>query len=279
MFKGQLYGAVVPRYKFSVPKDYIEFQSQVRGKDLISYFDIRQIKGATKHRQATDQHLKIWRDRLTLEHSISFYASATEKPTDLEFPISMFNQDTKSGIDDSDIDLDFVPAAHSSSKRKMSRAFSRSPTERSAGSTSGPSVFSRTQTGLTSSTAATVLDSRMSVASFGSDSSQPERWNSKAPLTPLELLAKNLKYLKIEFSDPRDGKRFRDEWNRVWKEDISKPLDYFLLQEWQIDTAQRAESVASTSGAEEIGDGNPIMELPSRSPMFELDGAALAELG
>jgi len=83
----------IPRYVFIKYDDYVEFQSQVRGEVLIGYFDFKRIGTASSKREATDQHLKIWKNPITQDHSISFYASAAKEPSDLEFSISMFKQD------------------------------------------------------------------------------------------------------------------------------------------------------------------------------------------
>ncbi len=226
IFKGQPAPPGIPYYVFSNPKDFKEFQSEVRGKDLIDSFDVRQIRAGSSDRkgEATDQHLKIWRDRLTQEYSISYYASAIDIPTHVEFPFSMFNQEMcpKEGLETG---LDFRLAAES--KRKFSKAFSRSPTERTDSSiassgkkihtllisqgctdsiTAPSNIFSRQQTNLTTATSfapSTTNTSRMSVASFASvasDGSQTQTQPDRAR-TSLEEKAKKMKYLKIEFSD------------------------------------------------------------------------------
>lgn len=89
-------GPGIPTYVFTKHEDYMEFQSQVRGKELINYFNFSQIGTASFKGEAVDQHLKIWKNRIIQEHLISFYANGADKPSDLEFPISMFKQDIKS---------------------------------------------------------------------------------------------------------------------------------------------------------------------------------------
>jgi hypothetical protein len=271
VFKTQAYGSGTPRYVFSTQSDYIGFQSQIRGKDLVCPpFNFRQIRAgtSTKHGEATDQHLKIWRDRVNQDYSISFYASAVEKPRHLEFPISMFCQELKSGAGASEVvELNFTMAA--ASKRKFSRAFSRSPTERSSGSvsTAGPSIFSRAQTGFsTAPTITTIADSGVSIASFGSDDSREGRKNS---LSPIETLARQLKYLRIEFSDADEAARFRNEFQNYYKEETSRPLDFYHgLENWQLEASHHTQNaVTGESSLNEI-DGTS----PSMSPVFEMDG-------
>jgi hypothetical protein len=198
----------------------------VRGKELVDYFEFGRIKtgSSTKNGEATDQHLKIWRHRITQGHSISFYASAAEKAGDLEFPVSMFNQDFESK-DGLKVNLDFTIAIEQ--KRVYTKKQSRSGTWTTAASSvvsSGnsdqshtsvkfvnnridASIFSRTQTGLSNApSTATTITSKISVGSFGStDGSPPQTDKSKSGLTVLEALGKRMKYLNIEFSD-KEGK-------------------------------------------------------------------------
>jgi hypothetical protein len=133
MVYGQPVGSGIPFYTFTKREDYMEFQTQVRGEVLVDYFDFRRIDTAASKPEATDQHLKIWKNRITEDHSISFYASAAKKATDLEFPISMFKQ----GIDTKEswhVDLDFLIANESKRGMSISKGPSRSSTEKSGSS-------------------------------------------------------------------------------------------------------------------------------------------------
>jgi hypothetical protein len=132
-FYGETARPGIPSYVFTKPEDYVEFQSQVRGKELIDYYDFREIVTSSQ-KEATDQHLKIWKNRITQDHSISFYASATVKnPIDLEFPIFMFKEDMKSK-DDVTVRLSFLLVEET--KGRASKK-SRSSTAGSSISTSG----------------------------------------------------------------------------------------------------------------------------------------------
>jgi hypothetical protein len=131
----QSLGPVVPFYRFTKHEDYVEFQAQVRGEELVDYFNFRRINTAVSKPEATYQHLKIWKNRITQDHSLSFFANAAKKAVDLEFPISMFKQeiDTKDSLL---VDLDFLVT--NESKRGMStlKNPSSSSTEKSESSTS-----------------------------------------------------------------------------------------------------------------------------------------------
>jgi hypothetical protein len=137
-FYNQIAGPGIPSYEFTRHEDYMEFQSQVRGEDLIDYFDFKRIETASSKKEATDQHLKIWKNRITQDHSISFYASAAEKPGDLEFPISMFKQDIESK-DDILVNLDFLIVEES--KGRLFKKPSRSSTGKSGSSISSSGKY------------------------------------------------------------------------------------------------------------------------------------------
>lgn len=128
----------VPSYVFTKHEDYMEFQSQVRGEELIDYFDFNRIGTASSKKEATDQHLKIWKNPITQDHSISFYASVAEKPSDLEFPISMFKQDIKSK-DGILLNLDFLITEES--KGQLFKKPSRSSTGKSGSSISSSGSY------------------------------------------------------------------------------------------------------------------------------------------
>jgi hypothetical protein len=69
-----------------------------------------------------------------------------------------------------------------------------------------PGVFTRNNTGIASSASSiTTSNSRMSVASVQSDSGNSLAARSKT-VDPLEISAKAMKYLRIEFSD-EEGKQ------------------------------------------------------------------------
>jgi hypothetical protein len=127
--KGKTPVKSIPTYIFTNPEDYKEFQGHVRDKDLKHWFEVRRIACASSNRngEATDQHLKIWRDRFTQVYSISFYASTIAKPRHLEFPISMLDRKI-SASEDWEVRLNFNTVT-TKPEFKMSSS-SRSPTER-----------------------------------------------------------------------------------------------------------------------------------------------------
>jgi hypothetical protein len=209
----------IPKYIFTKRQDFEDFQSELRGKHLEDTFEIRQILSALSSRngEATDQHLKIWRDHVTQECSVSFYASAVPKPRHMEFNLALFEQ-RLGQIGDMEVCINFI-GAESKRARTFSTAFSRSPTERTASSSSTtgklvrprltslanhqkvPGVFTRNNTGIASSASSvTTANSRMSVASSQSENGQSQSSRSKSEIS-IEAQARQMKYLKIEFSD------------------------------------------------------------------------------
>lgn len=133
-FKGETPINTIPKYIFTNEEDFRDFQGEVRGKHLEDTFDIRKITSAisSKNGEATDQHLKIWRDHDSHECAISFYASAAANPRHVEVPIAKFDQDiVLKGA--TDIRLNFV-TIETKLSRTFSKPFSRPPTDRSSSS-------------------------------------------------------------------------------------------------------------------------------------------------
>ena len=219
-FKGAAPIAAVPKYVFAKQKDYEDFQSELRGKKLEATFEVRKIASAdaTKLGEATDQHLKIWQDFITKECSISFYASAIQKPRHKEFPLAMFEPTV--GFDKKakeQLNLSFSQTAEP--KRSHSRAFSRSPTEASTATNTTcefyelifmnshltnkivPRVFSFSTEAPSESSYATSISTSRTATGFTQyeGGAGPSERSSKEP--SLKSLAKVMKYLRIEFSD------------------------------------------------------------------------------
>jgi hypothetical protein len=148
--------SAMPKYIFSKVEDFEDFQSELRGKHLEATFEARQIMHASSSRngEATDQHLKIWKNHSTHEFSISFYASAIPKPRHVEFPLAMFEQQTSSS-GDFEVSINFVRHEEPKKARNFSKTFSRSPTERttSSASTTGESCNALDPPSLTLSSA------------------------------------------------------------------------------------------------------------------------------
>lgn len=236
----QMHVSLIPIYWFNDIRDYEDFQAQVRGKLLEGRFDVGTVRSAASSKKlpdATDQHLKIWKDCLTKECSLSYYASNSEKPQHLEFPLKMFQSETIV-TEKGDLRLNFTTATPPK-KRAFSKAFSKSPTESSVASTAtaSPEIFSRANTGLASgaSSFTTAPPSRRSVASFQSDNSgQTTGPDSKE--SALESQAKKMKYLDFEFTEPAhngaEATRFKNMYERLRKESNSRDLEY-LVQNWQ----------------------------------------------
>ncbi len=124
----------IPKYLFMRPDDFKDFQGEVHGKHLHDSFNVRQITSdsSSKNRKATDQHLKIWKDRASQGCTISFYASAVPKVRDIEFPLTIFDQElVREG--GAFVRLNFI-GVESKLGRSVSKIFGRSSTERSSSS-------------------------------------------------------------------------------------------------------------------------------------------------
>jgi hypothetical protein len=118
----------VPKYIFKQRQDFIDFQSEVRGKKLEDSFDTRRISSKKfPSLEALDQHLKIWRDHVTGDCSISFYADFAAKQRDIEFPLRIFEQELQHK-GDGEVCMNFL-AAESKSVRRYSSNFRRRTSE------------------------------------------------------------------------------------------------------------------------------------------------------
>jgi hypothetical protein len=221
-FKGATPIWAVPKYIFTKRKDFEDFQSELRGKRLVGTFEVRKIESAvsTKFGEATDQHLKIWKDYATKECSISFYASAISKPRHREFPLAMleqelgFNKKVKE-----ELRLNFIRGPPEPKRaRTVSKAFSRSPSEATTWTDttgkSGPlipsshrliidlvsAVFTAQPTEASSSASSiTTINSRTATGlTYEQGIPQPER----SPTGPsLKSVAREMKFLVVTFSD------------------------------------------------------------------------------
>lgn len=221
-FKGETAISAVPKYVFTQQKDSEDFQSELRGKRLEGTFEIRKISSAAvsnRYGEATDQHLKIWQDYSSKECTVSFYASAVSEPGHKEFPLVVFDQEL--GFDKKmkeEMTLNFVLANEKKHSRAYSKDLSRSPTEATtATNTTGesnalmfmdsrlihgivPTIFSsNTEVASSASSMTTVSTSRTASGLYQFDGAgQSERSKSEKSL---RSLAKDMKYIRIEFSD------------------------------------------------------------------------------
>lgn len=130
-FKDEILGPGTPVYIFETREDFENFQGEVRGMELVDYFEVREIKPTSSSSigEATNQILKIWRDPASQECSLSYYANAAEKPRDLEFPFAMFTLETSAK---EDLVLELCFTVSGDSKRKASKSLGRSSTANSS---------------------------------------------------------------------------------------------------------------------------------------------------
>ncbi|PHH59758.1 hypothetical protein CDD81_2596 [Ophiocordyceps australis] len=92
---------VCVRYDFSSPAASLRFQSDVRAKELVAYYDIN-VAWSDLHRRtpgfgnvkgfATIQRLKLWRDFASTRHSLTLLANQAER-THREYSLDLFEPD------------------------------------------------------------------------------------------------------------------------------------------------------------------------------------------
>ncbi|KFY25327.1 hypothetical protein V493_04703, partial [Pseudogymnoascus sp. VKM F-4281 (FW-2241)] len=222
-------GSAIPRYVFSNLADFTDFQSAVRNKIFLGAFAINKIASETssKYGDATDQHLKIWRDKETRQCSLSFYGSSLKRARDLEFPFKYIKKEPEKTKRNEELILRFDPLPWSQ-LRTTSPSLSRGPPSAASDveyTTSRHNTFSTVNTTSTDRTASTgffnfsrqptvtsIATAATSVAtitpgsrapSFGSQHSDSgHSVASERPTTSsLEELTKKMKFLKITFPD------------------------------------------------------------------------------
>jgi len=141
-FGGSIRVSDAPRYIFTRQEDFIAFQSEVRGKELVDSFICKRIRSVSRsatiseNADASDEVLKIWRDPLTNAHSISYYTSRAKEPCHLEFSVTMLEVDLS---DEFRAVLNFTNLPQVNWNRGISRwqrEMVDSETPRSSGSTS-----------------------------------------------------------------------------------------------------------------------------------------------
>ena len=93
------------RYEFSGYDVSYQFQGDLRGKDLIDYFDVDCVYSDQNPRQnsygavaglGTIQRMKLWRDRYGLYYSLSFYANRIDPRRHHEYQTHMFDAGIRS---------------------------------------------------------------------------------------------------------------------------------------------------------------------------------------
>lgn len=83
-------GAESPQYSFFSHQFRNKFQQEVRGKDLVDTFEFVCITSGD-HCLSQSQNIKIWRDRRTLELSMSFFSNYLSFWSDFEFQFTLLD--------------------------------------------------------------------------------------------------------------------------------------------------------------------------------------------
>ncbi|CRG87872.1 putative ribonuclease C609,01 [Talaromyces islandicus] len=164
-------------YKFNEPYSICQFQEIVRDKDLLHTFCVSQVNSANG-KQASYQHLKIWRDRQTQACSASFLRNAAAvDQTYVEFPLSMLTVNlAKRQKDSRTVQVDFLQDSASTSWR-----------------------FSMDHNGSTRR-----LSGASSVASVRTDMTNATVKHTEK----IQSLAASMAFLLIKFTNPKDIETF-----------------------------------------------------------------------
>ncbi|KAJ2905098.1 hypothetical protein MKZ38_006344 [Zalerion maritima] len=177
------------KYEFSSYETSYQFQGDLRGKDLIDFFDVDCIYSDQHPRQnsygavaglGAIQRIKLWKDRYGGYYSIAFFANRTNRRYH-EHQTHLFDTDIRS-VDDAHRRLRLYVRGRRGSAQSSRQASSRfnMPFHRSR---------------------------QRSVGSSGSHSTEPEA-------------ALPFRYLGIQFTDDEDFGRFFDRWEEVHNESV-----------------------------------------------------------
>ncbi|OBT70503.1 hypothetical protein VE03_00180 [Pseudogymnoascus sp. 23342-1-I1] len=281
-------GSAIPRYVFSNLTDFTDFQSAVRNKFFLGAFAINKIASETsgKYGDATDQHLKIWRDKDTRQCSISFYGSSLKRARDLEFPLKCIKKEPEKTKRSEELIFRFDPlpwnqmriaspsltrvrpSAASESEYTTARhnTFSTVNTVSTDRTTStGLFNFSRQHTAASVATAATsiaTITPSSRAPSFGSQNSDSgHSITSDRPTTSsLEELTKKMKFLKITFRDANEATRFHTAYKTALADTPSLPID-FQRVDWRGHPHHRNARFPSQSAPAAVKGGYAAAEL------------------
>ncbi|CAK7267602.1 hypothetical protein SEPCBS119000_002637 [Sporothrix epigloea] len=213
---------VQARYEFTTTEGSHRFQGDLRGQDLIDFFDIDVIWSDKDSR--TDsfgsvrgigaiQRMKMWRDRYTTYHYLTFYANRTSRRY-REYYVCSFESEIKN-CDDSHRRLRLtvrgrrgsVPDSSSSGSssgpvRRFSMTSLRQRPRNSNGQGSLSHAASHTPSHASSSRS---LQSKTELASTPSSS-------ASSPSTFALGTGLDIRYLGIQFSRAEDYFRFMEQW-------------------------------------------------------------------
>lgn len=178
------------KYEFSAYETSYQFQGDIRGKDLIDYFDVDVVYSDHHPRQnnygavsglGTIQRLKLWKDRYGSYYTVSVYANRLDPRRYREYQAHLFEPEIRNADD---------------SHRRL-RLYVRGR----RGSAPDGGGRDRSRFG---------LSFRQRQRSVGSSSHSSHESNSL-----------RFRYLGIQFTDDEDYTRFFERWQEVHTEGVS----------------------------------------------------------
>ncbi|CAK7564052.1 MAG: hypothetical protein SEPTF4163_001935 [Sporothrix epigloea] len=212
---------VQARYEFTTTESSHRFQGDLRGQDLIDHFDVDVIWSDKDSR--TDsfgsvrgigaiQRMKIWRDRYTTYHYLTFYANRTDRRY-REYFVCSFESEIKNR-DDSHRRLRLTvrgrrgsapdSSGHGSSSGPVRRFSMTSLRQRPRNSNNHNGLSHAASQTSTHASSSRSMQSKTELASTASPSSSP----SSFALGP----GLDIRYLGIQFSRADDYFRFMEQW-------------------------------------------------------------------
>lgn len=236
------------KYEFTTLDASHRFQGDLRGQDLVDHFDLDVIWSDRDNRTdsfgsvrgiGSIQRLKMWRDRFSTYHYITFYANRIDRRY-REYPVSAFGAE---------------PGHRDNSHRRL-RVTSRArrgsaPDSQTNGGGSGrrfsiPSLRQRQRSVGGSSSAGS-----------SSRNNQPEAASSSSTAGTLDI-----RYLGIQFSRNEDFRRFFEQWAIAHTADnefngVPMPLRRYELPSPEIYSQDSVELPTVLEPPDDDSDGTP----------------------
>ncbi|EPE09199.1 acetate kinase [Ophiostoma piceae UAMH 11346] len=249
------------KYEFTTTVGSHRFQSELRGQDLVDHFDFDVIWSDKDSRTdsfgsvrgvGSIQRMKMWRDKYTTYHYLTFYANRTDRRY-REYLVYLYEADIKNRDD-------------SHRRLRLTVRGRRGSAPDSASQSNASGSHSSRRFSMASLRQRPRTSSQHHDRHHGSSHSSVPRSNLLPPTSAISYSLANgldIRYLSIQFSRPDDYYRFIEQWTIAQNADgefggVPFPSDCFELPSPEILPGDGRDIYTSTSVLE-----LPIMEEPS----------------
>ncbi|KAM7190363.1 hypothetical protein V8F20_009758 [Naviculisporaceae sp. PSN 640] len=218
------------KYEFTTVEGSIQFQSDIRRRDLIDWFDVDVVWSDTHRRTdtygnvrglGTIQRMKMWRDRYSTFHYITFYANHRRRWK--EYLVHDFEDEVR----------------HRDDRHRRLQIIARGATPRRGSGSTESSSHSRDSRRFSASS---IFRQRQPTSSSSSSAAVAEAGGASSSATQSAL---DVRYIGIQFtrldrtrSGSDEYRRFIEQWNQAQAMDgefgVSFPANHVELESPQI---------------------------------------------